>query len=155
MNALFSTLQLGRVADFWGSTIAALGEGLMRGLAAFGLLLLFRVLFRRDAAAWLGLGLLWMLLGLPSWNVSAIQWISLALCAAGFVLAVRVGLVAAIVAAATTGLLTSCAPLTLDFSRWYAWRTGVIAVMLFAIGAWGFRAVMGRRRILSAAMFEG
>jgi hypothetical protein len=31
----------------------------------------------------------------------------------------------------------------------------VVAVMLFAIAAWGFRAVMGRRRMLSAEMFEG
>jgi hypothetical protein len=155
VSLLLSTLPLGRAADFWGSTINVLGEGLMRALGAFGLLLLFRVLFRHDAAAWLGLGLLWTLLGLPSWNVSVIGWVSLALSAAGFVLAVRVGLVAAIVAVATTGLLTFCAPLTIDFSRWYAWRTGVVAVLLLAIAVWGFRAVMGRRRILSAAMFEG
>jgi len=135
-------------------TISVVGEGLMRGLGAFGLLLLFRVLFRRDIAAWLGLVILWTLLGLPSGNASVIQWISLAVSATVFALAVRVGLVAAIVATVTS-ILPACAPLTLDFSRWYAWRTVVIAVLLFAIAAWGFRAVMGRRKILSAAMFEG
>jgi len=81
--------------------------------------------------------------------------ISLAIGAAGFVLAARVGLLAAIVAIGLSSVLLYCTPLTLDFSRWYAWRTGVIAVLLLAIAGWGFRAVMGRRRILSAAMFGG
>ena len=53
-----------------------------------------------------------------------------------------------------SNLLTVCTSLTLDFSRWYAWRTGVIAGLMLAISVWGFRAVMGRRRILSAAMFR-
>jgi serine/threonine-protein kinase len=152
---LLSTLPLGRGADFWGSIPGALGDALMKGLGGFAVLLLLRVLFRRDVVAWMGLVLVWTLLNLPSWNISVIQWISIVVAAACFVLAVRVGLVAAIVAVVVSNLLAFCAPLTIDFSRWYAWRTGVVAVLLFVIAAWGFRAVMGRRRILSATMFEG
>ena len=126
----------------------------MRGLGSFAFLLM-RVLFRRDAAAWLGVWVVWVLVSLPSWNPSLVQWISLAVGAAGFVLAARVGLLAAIAAIGLSNLLIYCTPLTIDFSRWYAWRTGVVAVLLFAIAVWGFRAAMGRRRILSAAMFEG
>jgi hypothetical protein len=151
---LLSTLPLGRDADFWGSAVDALGDSLMKGLGAFAVLLLLRVLFRRDAVAWVGLGVVWALIGLPSWDITVIQWISIAVATACFVLAVRVGLVAAIVATAASNLLV-CTPLTIGFSRWYGWRTGVVAVLLFGIAAWGFRAVMGRRKILSAAMFEG
>ena len=155
MDFLVATLPLGRAADFWGSIAGNLGEGLMRGLGTFAFFLLMRVLFRRDAVAWLGVWGMWVLVSLPSANPSLVQWISLAVGAAGFVLAARVGVLAAIVAIGLSNLLTQCTPLTLDFSRWYAWRTGVVAALLFAIAAWGFRAVMGRRKILPAAMFDG
>ena len=155
VELVFWTLPIGRAADFWARISGALGEGLMRGLGAFAVLLLLRVIFRRDAAAWVGLGLVFILISLPSWNLTVIQWISIVAAVAFFVLAVRVGLFAAIVAVGTSTLLAICTPLTLDFSRWYAWRTGVIAVLLFAIVVWGFRAVMGRRRILSASLLEG
>jgi serine/threonine-protein kinase len=155
VDFLLVTLPLGRAADFWGSIAGSIGEGLMRGLASYAFFLLLRVLFRREAAAWLGVWGVWVLVSLPSSHPSLVQWISLAVGAAGFVLAARVGLLAAIAAIGLSNLLTYCTPLTLDFSRWYAWRTGVIAALLLAIAAWGFRAAMGRRRILSAAMFDG
>ena len=126
---------------------------MMKGLGSFAILLLLRLILRRDAAAWIGLGLVWMLVSLPSWNLSVTQWVSLAVACAAAALAVRVGLLAIIVAGATSNLLVI--PLTLDFSRWYAWRTGVIAALLLAIAVWGFKAAMGRRRILPAAMLEG
>jgi len=155
VDFLVATLPLGRAADFWGSIAGSAGEGLMQGLGSFALFLLLRVLFRRDAIAWLGVCAVWMLIGLPSSHPSLVQWISLAAGAACFVLAVRVGVLTAIVAIGLSNLLIYCTPLTLDFSRWYAWRTGVIAALLLAMAAWGFRAAMGRRRIISAAMFEG
>ena len=152
---LLTTLPLGRDADFWASVCDAPGEGLMRGLAPFAMLLLLRVILRRDSAAWVGAGLLWVLTQLPSWNLSGSEWVSIALAVACLLLAVRVGVVAAIVATVTSDLLITCTPLSFDSSRWYAWRTGVVAILLLALAAWGFRAVMGRRKIFSAEMFEG
>jgi hypothetical protein len=147
-------LPLGRAADFWANEAGALGDGLMKGFGSFAVVLLLRVIFRRDSIAWLGLGLLSILIGLPSRNLSPAEWISLVAAAACVVAALRVGVVAGVVSAAT-GSLATCTPLTLDFSRWYAWRTAVVGVLLFAIAAWGFRATMGRRRILSGSMLEG
>ncbi|MGH7742475.1 MAG: hypothetical protein ACRENS_10685, partial [Candidatus Eiseniibacteriota bacterium] len=152
---LLQTLPLGRAADFWSLVADELGEALMQGFGSFAVFLLGRVLFRRDAPAWAGLALFWVLISFPSASASVIQWVSVAIATACVLLAVRVGLLATIVAVAIPALLTNCTPLTLDFSRWYAWRTGVIAALLFAIAAWGFRAAMGRRRIISAAMLEG
>ena len=71
------------------------------------------------------------------------------------VLGARAGVLAGTMAWITVNLLTVCTPLTLDSSRWYAWRTGVIAALMLAIAVWGFRAATGRRRILPAAMLEG
>lgn len=154
VDSLLFTLPLGRAADFWAAIVGNMTDGMMKGLGAFAALLILRVIFRRDAVAWVGLGLVWALISLPSWNITVIQSISIALAVVTFLLAVRVGLLAAIVATAASNLIAASTPLTLDFSRWYAWRTGVVAVLLFAIAAWGFRAVMGRRKIVSAAMFE-
>ncbi|TMQ72955.1 MAG: hypothetical protein E6K80_01400, partial [Candidatus Eisenbacteria bacterium] len=113
VDFLLGTLPLGRAIDFWGSTVNALPDALMKGLGSFALLLLVRLILRRDAAAWVGLGVLWMSISLPSWNVPVIQWISMAAAAACFVLAARVGLVAATTAAVVSNLLTVCTSLTL------------------------------------------
>ena len=127
----------------------------MQGLGLFAFFLLMRVLLRRDAIAWLGVWVMWVLVSLPSSHPSLIQWISLAAGAACFLLVARVGVLAAVAAISLSNLLVYCTPLTLDFSRWYAWRTVVVAAVLLAIAVWGFRAAMGRRRILSAAVLEG
>jgi serine/threonine-protein kinase len=155
LDSLAPMLPIGRDADFWGGLPGALGDGTMKGLGAFALVLLLRVIFRRDAVGWLGLGLAWTLASLASWTVSPIQWISAAAGAASFVGAARVGVLAAVASMATFNLIGYASAMTLDFSRWYAWRTGVVAAVLLAMALWGFRAVMGRRRILSDAMLEG
>ena len=153
VSFLVWVLPLGRGADYWAWIANIFGEGVMRGLGSFAILLLLRVLFRRDGAAWVGLGIVWVLISVPSWNMSALEWLGIAAATACFVLAVRVGLIAAMVAVIVSNII-AITPLTLDFSRWYAWRTGAAALLLVAIAAWGFRAAMGRRRILSAAMLD-
>ena len=155
VELLLSTLPLGRAADFWGSVSMALGVSLLYGFGTFAMLLLMRIIFRRDAAAWVAAGLAFVLLGLPSGNVTAAQWSGLIIGTVAFLLAARTGVVAVAVSIFASNLLSGCAPLTLDFSRWYAWRTGVIAALLFLIALWGFRAMMGRRKILSASLLEG
>ena len=155
VELLLTTMPLGRASDFWGAIVMSVGTSLLYGLGTYALLLPLRIVFRRDAIAWVGLGLIFVLMGIPSGNVSAAQWINLVLGSAIVVMAARVGVIAVAVSVLTSNLLLSCAPLTLDFSRWYAWRTGVIAALLLLIAVWGFRAMMGRRKILSASLLEG
>ena len=155
MDTLLTVLPLGSAADFWAWVLGSFGDGVMRGLGGFGLLLLLRVLVRSDVLAWVGLGVLTLLASLTSLNITAVQWIGLMVAAASLVLAQRAGVVAGIVAVITLILLSACTPLTIDFSRWYAWRTGVIAALLLVMAVWGFRAAMGRRSILSTDVFEG
>jgi hypothetical protein len=127
----------------------------MKGLGGFALVLLVRLVVRRDSLAWIGLGVLLIASSISNPNVTAIGWIALVLSSVCFVLAARVGVVAAVMSFVAYEFLVLCTPLTLDFSRWYAWRTGVVAVLLLALAVWAFRAAMGQRRILSAAMLEG
>ena len=96
----------------------------------------------------------YLLLNIPSGSITVAQWAGILVGSVIFVLAARVGVIAAMLSKLTLNWLY-CAPLTLDFSRWYAWRTEVIAVLLLLIALWGFRGMMGRRRILSASILEG
>ncbi len=155
VELLLSTLPLGRAADFWGAITDSIATSLLYGLGSYALLLPLRIILRRDAAAWVGLGLIFALVGIPSGNVTAAQWINIVLGSAIIIMAARVGLIAVTLSVLTSNLISVCAPLTLDFSRWYAWRTGVIAALLLLIAVWGFRAMMGRRKILSASLLEG
>ncbi|HYR69600.1 MAG TPA: hypothetical protein VER77_06925, partial [Candidatus Dormibacteraeota bacterium] len=150
-----TTLPLGGAAEFLSSTADGAGSALIQSLGLFAVLLLLRVLLRRDFAAWLGLGALWAILRLPSGNVSAIGLVGIAAGTALLLLAMRMGLLVTVSAWMTNFLFVFVTPLTLDFSRWYAWRTVAIAALLLAIAAWSFRAAMGRHKILTAAMFEG
>src|SRR6185295_3459647 len=130
----------------------SVGEGLMRGIGSFVVLLLLRVLFRRDGAAWAGVALVFLLLSIQTIGHHSIaDWVGLALGAAIYVLAARVGLLAACATWMVVALLEFSTPFTLDPSRWYAWRTGVVAAILLSLALWGFRAAMGRRKILSVS----
>jgi serine/threonine-protein kinase len=154
-DALLGLFPIGRAADFWALIVNSTPDALMKGLSSFGLLLLIRIFVRLDFLTWIGLGLILLATSIVSWNMTPIGWIFLTLSCACVVLAARVGVVAAVVAWTVVDLLGTTSPLTLDFSRWYAWRTGVTAFLLLAIAVWAFRAAMGRRKIWSAAMLEG
>jgi len=146
---------IGRASNFWAAVAGSPADGVMRGLGGFALVLLLRFFVRRDFIAWIGLGVLLVGASVATLNMTPAYWIGLILGTSCLVVAARVGVVATVVGWTTVNLISSCTPLTLDFSRWYAWRTGVIAVLLLAMAVWGFRAAMGRRKIFSAAMFEG
>jgi hypothetical protein len=148
-------LPFGRAIDFWGSIATSLGVALLNALGSFAILLLLRVLFRRDLAAWFGIGVVLVLISLPSVRISPLQWTDLAAGSAILVLAMRTGLLAAVAAWFSYSLVLVTGPKTLDFGRWYAWRTPVVAAVLVCLALWGFRAVMGRRKILSVEMLEG
>ncbi|MGH7725846.1 MAG: serine/threonine-protein kinase [Candidatus Eiseniibacteriota bacterium] len=154
VDLLLRALPLGRDADFWGWVTSSLGDAVMKGIGSFSILVVLRVLIRRDAAAWAGLGVFWFLANAPPGNASTLQWLVPAVAALCVVLTARVGILAITIAMATLNLLI-VTPLTLDPSRWYAWRTGVILVLLLTLALWGFVAVMGRRRIMNSEILEG
>ncbi|HEY6221965.1 MAG TPA: hypothetical protein VIX13_05460, partial [Candidatus Eisenbacteria bacterium] len=155
LSYLTTVLPIGSAAGFWSSTAYAAGTALINSLGSFAMLLVIRVLLRREIATWVALAILWMIVSLPSGNVSIIEVAGLAVGTAFLLLAMRMGLLVTFTAWATNLLLLTVTPLTLDFSRWYAWQTVAIATLLLGIAVWGFRASVGRRRFLSASMFEG
>jgi hypothetical protein len=124
--------------------VSQFGGGIMSAFSAFFLLFLLRLALRRDwlaTAAFvaisvfakaLGDGELWVI---PFWVVVYVVFALLLL---------RYGIVPLIVGILTANCLLN-APLTLDFSSWYA-STSIVALLVFlAIAIYGFRcAVAGR-----------
>jgi peptidoglycan/LPS O-acetylase OafA/YrhL len=43
-------------------------------------------------------------------------------------------------------------PPTWDVSKWYFWRTGVFVALAAGVAFWGFRNVLGRRRVLPSGL---
>jgi serine/threonine-protein kinase len=127
-----------------GGLVSQVGGGIMSAFSAFFLLFLLRLALRRDwlaTAAFvaisvfakaLGDGELWVI---PFWVLVYIVFALLLL---------RYGIVPLIVGILTANSLLN-APLTLDFSVWYA-PTSMVGLLVFlAIAVYGFRCVVGGR----------
>ena len=69
-----------------------------------------------------------------------------------FVLA-REGLLAA-ASCYTVAIALFGTPLAYDVTRWYAWRTGVIVVLIAGLAFWGFRNVLGRQSAFPAGALD-
>ena len=58
----------------------------------------------------------------------------------------------------TPRILRRCSPtdtpLTSDMTRWYAWRTFVLAALIAGLATWGFRNVLGRQSALPGGVLE-
>ena len=125
-------------------------------------LLVARLVLRRDLPAWLALFL--VTFAMQAWESVFRQPWSLG---APLALLVGVGAYAAIAVTvlAKEGLLAAAAfyavgiafwgtPITYDVTRWYAWRTGVVVVLVAGLVFWGFRNVLGRQTAFPAGALD-
>ena len=113
-------------------------------VSAIGVLLLARFVVRHDTATWVAVFL--FMAAFFAWSGSVEQpWLSpLRLFIGGAVWAAVFVLVLAnrglLAATAFMAVLTAIhnTPVTYDLTRWYAWRTGVVVVLVAALAYWGF-----------------
>ena len=136
--------------------------GPVAALLAIATLLVLRLVLRHDRLAWLGCLLVWF--GIATWaGLYAKPWASVAplgpmanaAAMAGFliVLLARHGLLAAAVfMSVMTALLNT--PLTYSMTRWYAWQTGVVVVLIAGLVFWGFKNVLGRQSAFPAGALD-
>ena len=130
-----------------GGFVSQVGVGIMSALSAFFLVFLLRLALRRDwlaAAAFvaasvlaktLGGGELWVI---PFWVLVYVVFALLLL---------RYGIVPLIVGILTANCLLN-APLTLDFSSWYA-ATSIVGLLVFlAIAIYGFRCAVAGKSLI-------
>lgn len=132
--------------------------GPAQALTALGFLLIARMVVRRDRPAWAVLFL--TMFGVDLWVISMGQpWAMVAplgpviaaavMAAAGVFVLARYGLLACAVLMSVNMALLDTA-VTIDPTRWYAWRTGVVVVLIVALAFWGFRNVLGRQSAFPA-----
>jgi hypothetical protein len=138
------------------SVFRSAGISCFFGLVGVGVLVVGRLLFRRDWAAWLAIVILSIPLELPTIGglppaaaiVEAALW--------GLVVAAmlyRFGLLALVISLSVNFALTN-APLTLDASRWYFWQGAFVVALVLGLALWGFRNVLGKQTLLPAGALE-
>jgi predicted Ser/Thr protein kinase len=132
--------------------------GVFNAWFALGLLVVIRLVVRQERAVWLLLTLLFV--AVVGYSILLLQpYATEALVAPLFIAGLfaisivvvlnRHGLLgASVFALVATALLNT--PLTADLTRWYAWRTLMVAAMVIAFAVWGFRNVLGSQTALPA-----
>jgi hypothetical protein len=144
-------------AVFVASLVAAPVRAMRYALVLAGLLLTSRVLLRRDGLAWI--------------VVAAAAFVALAADYGALprVLAVSTGVVMAAIVLVSVhrgGLLATAVqlavflflratPLTLEVSRWYAWRSWLVVALVVGLAVWGFRNVLGKQSAFAAVSLDG
>ena len=153
--SLFDAFLFNSPRSFIGALSGQASAAVAFGLAELLLLLLFRLIMRRDSFAVLA----WALVGLfPTFSaIGEISWVTVSFGLAWAALSVfvlfRVGLVAAVVSSFFSNLLAR-SPLTLDASTWYA-GIGYSMLAVYAIVTlYGFRTALGGRPMMGTAGFE-
>ena len=126
------------------------------GLVGVGLLVVGRLLFRRDWAAWLAIVILSIPLYLPTIEglPPAAAIVEAALWGLGIAAMLsRFGLLAQVIGISVSSAHNN-APLTLDTSRWYVWQGAFVVALVLGLAIWGFRNVLGKQMLLPAGALE-
>jgi hypothetical protein len=145
--------------DHWNQPINVLfsaANGCLFGILFVGTLVVGRLLFRRDWAAWLAIAILsiWVPLSAAGDVPPAVAIVEAASIAfINVAVLYRFGLLAVAITIGVSGALTN-APLTLDPSRWYFWQGAFAVALVLGLAIWGFKNVLGRQTLLPAGALE-
>jgi serine/threonine-protein kinase len=150
---VFYLTPLSEVRHLFFAVLNTAFGSLLNATGAMCLLLLLRIVARRE---WLA-GLLFVavvaLLNLGQGDNLPVQAFFAVLAAIAFLaLLTRVGLLA--VAIAPFYGLVEAAPVTLDLSRWYAGRSAFVLLVLAAVAACGFYTSLGGKPLFGSALDE-
>lgn len=141
-----------RPAGLLASVVSSMGSAAI----FIGVLVIARMLLRRDWAAWcafavVGFLLAWVSAIGPGW-VADLYAIATAALIVGTLY--RFGYMGLVVMGAT-GSILSAAPITLDPSRWYFWYAAPPLVFVLGLTIWGFVNVMGKQSLVPVDALDG
>ncbi len=145
-------------AGWWqpAGLLAGVVQSMGSAAVVIGVLVIARMLLRRDWAAWCATAVLYFLLGLATNPGPVSMILPYALCVAALIVGTlyRFGYMGIVVMGATSVALNS-APFTLDPSRWYFWYSVPALVFVLGLAIWGFLNVLGRQSLVPIDALDG
>ncbi|MEP6995218.1 MAG: hypothetical protein ABI968_11900, partial [Acidobacteriota bacterium] len=148
-----ATEMLGSPTRLAGHLLVSCWVSVIQALSIMALLILGRVVLRKR---WLAVGVAGLVLGLmhlSGENYAVELPAAFVLAALMIFVATRFGILA-LAANALAGFLLTEAPLTLDFSRWYAGRSLLVVLLVAGIAFYGFWTSLGGKSPFGAASLD-
>jgi serine/threonine-protein kinase len=156
-GTLSTNIQLLSILDMRHMTselLDVLGAALIEGMVFTFILMLLRVLFRRQWLAAAGLAVLFGLTGLGSAHPVLAVLHNMLEMTVFVTLLLRLGGLLTAIACGFVGLTLRNLPLTTDFSAWYASATIVAVVVVLALTAYAFHTAVAGRPLFKAGFLD-
>jgi len=143
-----NTMALGAPQEVLAYVLGSIPTALINSFFLIFTLFLARSVLRRYWPSVVATAILGVLTNLGGENFTLETPFALLATAMGMIILLRLGLLAYVVALFTYGLLSS-APLTLDFSRWYAPQSLFVLFVLLGMLVYGLRVATGNKPLLA------
>jgi hypothetical protein len=130
-----------------------LGDMAFSAIAMMSLFLLLNLILRKKWLAAIALGLVTFVVSLSGENFSIEVPFAFLQAAVLVVVVLRFGLLSLAVLQFVSPVLQA-APITLDFSQWYAGRSFFALALFVGIALYGFRVALGKRPVFGAVALE-
>jgi serine/threonine-protein kinase len=141
----YSLPALKPAAAYMSNVAASLMRGAIDALAVVALMVILRLMLRRERAAFVATAVV-----VAISSASGVRPLTLDLVQAAFIgiacvaFLRRFGLLALAVGLGVNYVVRST-PWTFDLTKWFAWRPMLSVVLVIGLGLWGFRSVLGRQ----------
>lgn len=150
----FADESLNATNRFAAEVFRALADGVMRSFGLMAVVLVARILVRSDRAALCAAAAVSIYLSLPGGqNLPLELVVATPIGVMVIVLLQRFGMLAICVLLITFDLLV-WSPLTLDPTRWFAWRSAAAFALPAGLAVWGFLNVLGRQSAFPRGVFD-
>jgi hypothetical protein len=150
----FAAESLNATNRFAAEVLRALADGVLRSFGLMAIVLVARLLFRSDRAAFAAafvISVMSSVAGGQNWALDLA--VATPVGVVVIVLLQRFGMLAICVLLITFDLLV-WSPLTLDPSRWFAWRSAAAFALPAGLAVWGFLNVLGRQSAFPRGVFD-
>ena len=141
----FSFPALRPAAAYLSNIAAGLMEGAIDALAVVALMVILRLMLRRDRAAFVATAVVVAISSASGVRPLTLDLAQAALIGIACVVFLRRFGLLALALGLAVNYVVRATPWTLDLTKWFAWRPMLSVVLILGLALWGFRNVLGRQ----------